>query len=239
MIDNVIDKVINKVRKLLALANDVAASEGERDNALRQAHKMLTLHNLAMEDVPAEAQEKREQHVVTLSVYPWARNLAHSMGMLFYCHYSFSGAKGKRASHYFIGKQSNAITAAAMAAYMVSSVFREMRQRYASETSPAARSFAVGVSDRLRERVKAVHKQTQEECAVERPGSALVLLNFAAAELRANRAWLDAAGVKLRLPPDRTKGVALAAYVDGQAYGSAVSLNRQVTNKTPDRLRLT
>lgn len=33
--------IVEKVRKLLNLANDESASEGERDNALRMAHAFL------------------------------------------------------------------------------------------------------------------------------------------------------------------------------------------------------
>lgn len=29
------DKILNRIKKMLALANDLAASEGERDNALQ------------------------------------------------------------------------------------------------------------------------------------------------------------------------------------------------------------
>ncbi len=47
------EKVLDKVRKLLALANNEAASEGERDNAMRMAHKLLTMHQLEMADVDA------------------------------------------------------------------------------------------------------------------------------------------------------------------------------------------
>lgn len=52
------DRILERVRKMLALANDEAATEGERDNALRMAHNLLMKHQLSMEDVENHAKDK-------------------------------------------------------------------------------------------------------------------------------------------------------------------------------------
>lgn len=238
----------NRVRKMLALANNAAATEGERDNALRMAFATMAKHNLDMADVAHTdtPNEAREQQVATLSVYPWARAIAHSMADLFFCAYFYQRpVSGKLAKHFFVGKQSNAITANEMAVYVVGSVFKELRQRYGSETSPEARSFATGCADKLRSRVYAMQREaTTPQTAVgvqvaargsdvmiaaapQAPGSALVLANLYKTEREANDAWILQQG-KLKTSADRTKGVGGSAYHEGKAFGGSVSLNTQL-----------
>ena len=56
--------ILDRVKKMLAIANDSAASEGECDNALRMAHNTLAKHNLDMADLNAHCQmEGREDYM--------------------------------------------------------------------------------------------------------------------------------------------------------------------------------
>ena len=60
------EKILDKVKKLLAVANNEAATEGERDNALRMAHNMLAKHNLAMADLDEHNKlEGRDEYLST------------------------------------------------------------------------------------------------------------------------------------------------------------------------------
>lgn len=232
----------NRVRKMLALANNAAATEGERDNALRMAFATMAKHNLQMADVAHSGQpdEKREQQMVQLSVYPWARAMAHTMADLFFCAYYFERPwKGKLAKHFFVGKQSNAITANEMAAYVVGSVFKELRQRYGSETSPEARAFATGCADKLRARVRAMQREaTTPDVANVSSGRALALASLYKTEAVANAAWIEQHEGKLKTVGDRTKGVGGAAYHEGKAFGDKVSLNKQVGASKSSTLKI-
>ena len=53
-------RALARVRKMLALANDAAATEGERENALRMAHATLAKYNLEL----AEAVERGDARVM-------------------------------------------------------------------------------------------------------------------------------------------------------------------------------
>lgn len=67
------DKIINRIKKMLALANDAAAAEGERDNAMRMAYNLLAKHNLTMATVEGPTNgEKREQNAAQFYGRPWA-----------------------------------------------------------------------------------------------------------------------------------------------------------------------
>ena len=108
------DKIIERVKKMMALANCTGAAEGERDNALRMAYNLLAKYNLSMSQVEAHdntPQEERESQKAKFVVYPWARQIASLVGSLFFCNYYFMrSATGKQADHVFIGKASNVAT---------------------------------------------------------------------------------------------------------------------------------
>lgn len=236
------DRTLDKIRKLFALSNDERAYEGERENALRQAHAMLVKHNLTIADIGSSStQEQREERKSKLSVFPWARGMAHSIAQLFFCTYYFQRGAGKLATHAFIGKQSNAVTAQEMAEYVVGSVFKELRKRFGSETSPEARSFAVGVETTIRNRCYELRKAAEQESAAAptmSTGTALVLASLYASEKAANDAWTAEHVGKLVVQKDRTKGVLGHAYAAGKAHGASISLNRQVGGSTSSAKRI-
>lgn len=241
------DRVIERVRKLLALANDAAATEGERDNALRMAYATLAKHNIDLASVGStQPQEKREEQRVRMSVYPWARGIAHSIAGLFFCEYYYSRAAGKNAEHYFVGRTSNAITASEMSQYVIESVFKELRKRFGSETSPDARAFAMGVEAALRTRCNQMkraatdHNAPQTAQAVSgAAGGALVPADFYKTETEANRAWMTENVPGLKTAKDRTKDVRIGAYAAGKGHGKTISLNAQVGAAKNSTRRLT
>lgn len=233
------DRTIDKIRKLLAMGNDERGNEQERETALRQAHALLVKHNLTIADVGSSApQEQREERKTKLSVFPWARGIAHSMAQLFFCTYYFQRGAGKLATHAFIGKQSNAITAQEMAEYVVGSVFKELRKRFGSETSPEARSFAVGVEASIRQRCATLRREAEAASQPSSDGRALVLASVYASEKAANEAWMAEHVGKLKFQADRTKGVLGNAYAAGKAHGASISLNRQVGGSTSGAKRI-
>lgn len=228
-------KILARVRKLLALANNSAASEGERDNALRMAHATLAKHNLEMIDLEragtAQA-ERRTEHTAALVVYPWARTVAMAVGDLFFCDYYFTRpTRGKIGTHHFVGRESNATTAAEMVAYLITSILRESRKLYGSETSPDACAFDKGAASRIYQRVQELLQPAKQEAA-HGAQNALVLADFYKTEQAANAAWLVASGVTTVTVPDRQKWTGNAsAYNNGRRYGGSLSLNNQVADK--------
>lgn len=233
------DRTIDKIRKLLALGNDTRGNEQERETALRQAYALLAKHNLDIAEVGSTApQEAREQQNSRLSVFPWARGIAHSLSQLFFCNYFFQRGAGKLATHSFVGKASNAVTAREMAEYVIASVFKELWARYGSETSPEARSFAVGVEATIRRRCAELRKAAEAEQRPVSDGRALVLADLYATERTANDAWIAAHVGKLVTQKDRTKGVLGSAYSAGKAHGEGISLNRQVGGTRSSAKRL-
>ena len=123
-----IDKILARVRKMMTLANDAAASEHERDTAIKMAYNVLAKHNLSMVDVDASVpQEQRDKIEAIMTGTPWAKFVSHAIADLFFCKY-LVGPKinSTKCQHFFIGKQSNATTAMLMSEYIISSIRREV-----------------------------------------------------------------------------------------------------------------
>jgi hypothetical protein len=223
------DKILDRVKKMLALGNCEGATEAERETALRMAYNLLAKHNLSISDLPSdEQQEDREQQEVSLCADKWARSMAQAVAKLFFCSYYYSKTgKSRRDIHYFVGKQSNAGTARYMAEYVISSVKREASKRYGAANNPEGRSFCVGATNSIRARVNDMVKQATEST----PGTALVLINLHKSEAIENDKWLaTVAQVKLKTSKPRAdNSLRHDAFYDGRDYGKTVSLNPQVT----------
>ena len=137
--------ILEKVKKLLALANNSGASEGERENALRMASGLLAKHNLDMADLDKHLeQEGREDHLNVTWSMQWALIISQQVAKLFFCkHYYGKKINGTKCEHHFVGKTSNATTAALMSEYIITSVLQECRKNWKHNLAPESRSFAV------------------------------------------------------------------------------------------------
>lgn len=226
------DKVLLRVKKMMALANDAAASEGERDNALRMAHATLAKYNLTMGEATAVGQEEtRLSNNIEGKNFPWMRTTANAVAKLFFCHYFFSTLSGGKVRHYFVGKEANVFTAMSMAQYVIDSISKEgVREAKANGDTASGtywRSFCKGAAHQVYRRC--IEIQTTAEKAPAVPGTALVLASVYASEAAANAAFIrDQMGTKLRTGKNRERNSSWGAYESGRQYGNKVGLNRQV-----------
>jgi hypothetical protein len=228
-------KILNRVQKMLNLANDAGATEGERDNALRMAHATLAKHNLDMADLTeakreATAGEERVENVATFYGRPWARQVCSAVGSLFFCSYIYvSHKKATQVRHYFIGRRSNAVTAALLAEFVVKSIMKDGNRQKRQEMQGNAwlRTFCWGAASRVQERVREIREAAEKPEAAQ-PGTALVLANVYETERQANKQFLAKTYPHLRAGRSGKGHHGGDAYGRGRVYGSSVSLNKQV-----------
>lgn len=223
------DKIIDRIKKMLALANDLAATEGERDNALRMAYATMAKHNIDMATVDAKGREEERINFPNQSFsWVWAKQINHIIGDLFFCKcYYHEKINGTQVVYHFIGKESNAMTAAVMADYIVKSILKQARKMYKDNTCPETRSFAVGATHALHDRVaeiKASQAQTSEQAT---PGTALVLASLYDTEQSANALMMP--GVKHMKA--RVAKVRFDAYGAGHEFGKNINLSSQITQE--------
>ena len=221
------DKVLDRVKKMVTLGTNEGATEAERETALRMAYKILAKHNLSMSDLPGDSKgEDRIKDSVTISADKWARNVAQSVGQLFFCKYFFlrTGTAGKD-THIFIGLQSNTVTAMHMTDYVIKSIKREASKRFKSPTSPEGRSFCVGTMATIHKRVvEILEDKTEAE-----PGTALAIVGLHKTEQEANLKFLEDEGTNLvKAKARRDTSLRIDAYFDGEKFGNEVQLNKQV-----------
>lgn len=233
-----VDKVLDRVKKMVALGNCEGATEAERETALRMAYNILAKHNLSMSDLPADSTgEVRLDQRLTISADKWARNICQSVAELFFCKYFFcrTGVSGKDI-HVFVGLQSNSITAMNMSEFLVKSIKKEAGKLYKSATSPQGRSFCVGTMTTIHHRVKdMLADKTEAE-----PGTAVALCRLHDSEMSANVKFIEEMGTSLVKAKARAdNSIRYGAFQDGKEFGAKVSLNNQVGHSKSGHLELT
>lgn len=244
MTENEQERVLSRVRKMIRLANDAGASEGERDNALRMAHATLAKYNLDFSQVEVDKgdnkreekpDEPRERQQEAFLGKPWALQISAAVAKLFFCSYYYTNMRGQtgqnaKAYHVFIGRHSNAITAREMARFLVEAVHREAQryQRTAYATYKEYRAFAQAAASRIRERCHAIREDAEKPVTQGAPGTALVLASVYATEDAANRKYLEVLGIRLGKARSTTYAPGDEARAAGRAFGSSVNLTTQV-----------
>lgn len=226
-------KIIDRVRKMMALANNDGASEGERENALRMSYALLAKYNLTVDDLQ-EVEERVHEFLDSVHA-AWSRQIANAIAKLFFCNYYVSHPNGK-IRHNFVGKASNAVTASLISDYVMRSVRREAgRQAAAGGYSNAWKlGFCKGAMNNIIRRCKEMRAE-QETTPV--AGTSLAVIDLYKSEQAVNEAF-----IRKMLGRDlgTSKGVmkkATVGFVEGVTYANKINLNAQVgTNKNTLRI---
>lgn len=222
------EKVIEKVRKMLALANDTGASDGERDNALRMAYSTLTKYNLNEADVLVKELRGVEE-LEDRTSSPWARTIAGSIAKLFFCKYYFT--RGKKMKHSFVGKTSNAITAQLMTEYVISSLRKESSkiERKENRSGTWVTSFLNGASYEIYNRCNdMIAKQTTTP---EFTGTGVILASLYKTEAEANEFYINnEMKLKLKQSTSHARTFQTNGFNSGAEFGKSINLNAQVGN---------
>lgn len=247
------ERVVARVRKMIALSKDAAATEGERDNAMRAAYATLTKYNLSLALLEDDKQSKQEGEKRVTDKhfgrgYPWAKTTSKAIAGLFFCGYFYiRGKHADRCTHYYVGRESNAITAKEIADYVVESIVREANSRRVKEARPWSwwTSFCKGATAAVVSRCYELRAQAERDEQAQHipqqpnktPGTALVLASFYKSEQEANALVLASYGVVTSKSRER-RSVVAEGYHSGQTFGKSVSLNRQLDGHNTNAQRL-
>lgn len=230
------DKVLTKIKKLLAMASDTRGNENERDNAMRQVQSMLATHNLEIADIEKHGgttEEGRGIENATFYGRPWARRVVAAAARMLFCEYIYvSNSDAKQIVHRFIGRKSNVITAAEMGRYLVESILRESATQARAIGEPSsgswARDFAKGAAASIAMRVTEIIR-TSTTPSTGGTGTSLVLASFYQTEKNANALVLAQEFPKLGKGRAGRGATNFDATLRGREYGKNVSLNKQVS----------
>lgn len=228
------EKVIDKIKKLLAIANDSAATEGERDNALRMAHKLLVKHNLDMKDLHKHGiNEPRLKADSETFQMKWCIVIASSMAKLFMCKMFLAGKINATKGRYsFVGLESNATTAVLMTEYVIASILKEARKRYKHNLSPESRAFGHGAANKIESRVNEMVDNVQQEI-----GTGIVVRSMYQNEFDLNMEFVKKE-LGVNLVPVKSKKTKIdnwGAYIEGTNHGGKINLNMQLSEEEKEK----
>lgn len=229
------EKIIAKVRKLLAVANGSAAGgEHERDTAMRMALKLLAAHNMSMASVADAPQEGRISETDMYHSTPWMGWVGNAMAKLFFCHMFTTKVHGKNKKVFtFVGLESNVATAKEMTAYLIKSITKESAVAMAKygQGETFGNSFRKGAADRIYSRCEKLRQEAEAEsdAANMGTGTALVLSSLYKTQALANVAHIkEVMGIDLKETVATTRNNDALGTMVGKQFGDRVNLNRQL-----------
>lgn len=228
--------IIDKIRKILAKAQDSACTEAEAASLAARAAALMMEHSVSHADLASP----EEEAIVRLEydphyADPWRRSLVFACAELYLCRAintesSYRSTRGRmsvRRSFLFVGREHHTIVAQEMCDYMISTVQRLARE-YASSHEPQDRrraqlGFERGCGERLADRVHALAQSRQEQVDSS-PDSSTALLVRGERQLVDD--WIED---NMSLTKMRTQGSSI--NIDGMigaARAESIGLDTQV-----------
>jgi hypothetical protein len=250
------EDIIERVRKLLALAQNEGATEHEAALAAEKAQAMLAAHNLSLSDVHEDKDEgtkiEMDREVMT-DPMPWARPLRSAVADLYFCSYVFNVVKqpdpkrtydGYRAydRHWYIGERHNILVAQMMSDYLVKTgrrlAYQASKEHYGREVASFITSFLNAFAGRMCQRIAdrkaaSMARATPVEGGTQLP--ALRSLYEQSQDLRKQFIEQEVPGVK---PHNRSLlSRSHAGHAAGRKAADSVSLDAQVGHSKQGKLK--
>lgn len=232
------EKVLEKVQKLMNLAENKGASEQEMETALRQAQKMLLRHNLTMEMAKEfggskEPTEQVKEQIITFRNRPWVRTVMNAIAKLYFCRViTYMGDRRTNTRFAFVGRISNVRTASLMAGFVVSAILTNARKerRRLGEKSAFESSFCLGAARRIGIRV--MEMLDSDEMST---GMSLMVVDVTEQE---NQEFVTAMFPEgTSMIKTKSRGATnMNGYSKGDRYGNKIGLNNQLENEKKERI---
>lgn len=225
------ENIKQKIKKLLAVANNASASENESETAMAMAMGLMTKYNLQVNLVDDELKPiSGEQRFHQLDEN-WHKVLVAASAMLFAC----TSIVFPRGGCQFIGRPQNVEAAEDTLLYLVNQVERLYKQNLPKGLSKGERAeyrrtfkwaCAVRVNIRAQQIVNSI--KSNDEAALKYTGSrALVVVESIKAQLEEARAFMEKEFPDLR--PAKYQPKKLGSGTEhGRMAGDLVEINRKV-----------
>lgn len=243
------EKLLDKVRKCLALSNCQNATPAERERALAQAEKLLASANLSMADATVETLDRERQgHDLAPELREWVRPACNGIARLFFCNAYKEVSTGRQ---YYVGQPVNVAATVMMVEYVLASIAKEAKIQMSVEQGRAViagvsyprsywkewtYSFSLGAAQEVKKRCEAMILERETKDDLERgTGTAIILYDLAKAEAQRNIDFLKALGVTLSKSGGANPKLG-GAYNAGAEHGKSISLNRQIARNDGPKL---
>jgi len=223
------EEVVRKLQKIMAMADKSnGASEGEIENAMRIARKMMDKYGVSeaeiasyrnKESAPAFSAEDCHEFRYVKSYEPNLSAFLWAACTLCDCEFYLMKFSGKRTVRFY-GVKSDAATAAALCEILWKSAKRIARKEYGYRGGKDLDAFLVGFGERLYSRAKEIVNGVKKE---DPKGTGLIVLSKSSAISSYRETKLS-----LRKSKARSRNLDAGAYGDGNEAGASVSLKTNV-----------
>lgn len=249
MTENERDKVIERVRKLLALsANN--PSENEAASAAAKAQQILIEHNLSIAEVKDhETAEEEDFEIVPVAntpSAPWRRFLGAAVGELYFCKYFYTttyvpGKQAKRDVHTFVGAKHNIAVATLMFVYLHKTVSRLARtgatanpqSNVSAYVTTFRASATIRLCQRIKEKITAAKSGTLKSTTGANLPACLDMYEHAAAKAQSTLAAMGTAITTKKVKLSNLDG---RAWNDGFNAANEIGLEAQVGQSKQKRI---
>lgn len=218
-----IEKMKERIRKLLAKADNTACTVAEAEAFNAKAHALMAEYNLGRADVAAkEAEILRTHKELQVLKRPWSSNILHGLCKLYYCKWFFT-RNGRTGTITIVGEESNVAVCHAVAVAVLRAV------QYEARITGLGRSFMTGASNSIYQRCAEMRPTNQ--LAGKTTGTALMVLDNS--ETQANAAYIEAlVGGKLRQTKSKPRINSSEGFMRGSAFGNSVNLQGNLLGKS-------
>lgn len=226
-------RVIEKIQKLLAFANDTRGNTHEVARAAAQVEAMLRKYNLEMTDVIMAELKDDEDAVTTADVFlryragkryrkvpDWAQWLATALTELFDCHCNMRAARNSdglpELCLRFYGYHTDLTVCTWMMDYLSNEVYRAATNHHDIRGQKATTDFREGASSMICRRLKQLKLDRDKAYAATSTGTSLVVYKRQAIEAK-----FGDFGYRQH---KRDKAIDYAAYRAGAQAGEKINL---------------
>jgi len=209
-------KVIDKIKKLFALANCEGASKNEAETALRMANKLLDKHSVSMIDLA-------DDDAVSLSFLEginrnWVKGLFNSISQLYDCKY-FYDKNWDTPKHVVVGTNANRLT--------VSIICEQLIDQIQKETKGKSNNYKLSAVNSLFDTCMRIIKERESSTEEIMPGTGLIPIDLIKRNFINNQDFINEKIGGL----SKGKASKFNYDSDGANYGKGLNPGARVTGK--------
>jgi hypothetical protein len=247
---NANDRMIDKIRKLLALSQ--SPNENEAARASEKVQELLAEYNLSMSDVAEKDADGVDESIVVekgavTASYPWRRPLAQAVASMYFCKYFYTTSRytetikngvsklSRQASdtHHFVGALHNIAVAKMMFAYLNETIDRLAREGALtvppSQRSPYRTTFRGMCAHRVGVRIMKRIEDSKRDGIKTTSGTNLpALLNLYQSWEDRNKAHIEREVGKMVTRKSSIANLHSKGQIDGFNAGNNIGLDPQV-----------
>jgi len=210
-------KVIDKIKKLFALANCESASKNEAETALRMANKLLDKHSVSMIDLADE--DEVSFSFLEGTNRKWVKGVFNIISKLYDCRY-FYDRNYDKAKHVVVGTNANRLT--------VSIVAYQLIDQIAKETKGKSNNFKLSAVNSLFETCEQIISERESSLEEILPGTGLIPIDLIKKNFIKNQDFIDSKIGRLSID----KGSKFIPDIDGVSYGRKLNPGARVTGNS-------